>query len=61
MRNIGFTIKTAVISDSDKISNWLLIPFRSAAFGVLPSEFESTKPAILKKLVKDIKIKEAAK
>lgn len=61
MASSYFTIKTAVISDSDKITNWLLIPFRASAFGVLPSEFESTKPAILKKLVKDIRIKEAAK
>jgi len=56
-----FTIKTAVIGDNDKVTNWLLIPFRASAFGVLPSEFESTKPAILKKLIKDIKLKEAAK
>ena len=56
-----FTIKTAVINDNDKVANWLLIPFRASAFGVLPSEFESTKPAILKKLIKDIKLKEAAK
>ena len=56
-----YTIKTAVISDNDKVSTWSLIPFRSSAFGVLPSEFESTKPAILKKLVKEIKLKEAGK
>jgi len=56
-----YTIKTAVISDNDKVSTWSLIPFRASAFGVLPSEFESTKPAILKKLVKEIKLKEAGK
>jgi hypothetical protein len=61
MANSYYTIKTAVISDNDKVSTWSLIPFRASAFGVLPSEFESTKPAILKKLIKEIKIKEVGK
>ena len=61
MANSYYTIKTAVISDNDKVSTWSLIPFRASAFGVLPSELESTKPAILKKLIKEIKIKEVGK
>jgi hypothetical protein len=56
-----YTIKTSVIGENDKISTWLLIPFRASAFGVLPSDFESTKPAILKKIVKAINLKASAK
>lgn len=56
-----YTIKTSVIGENDKISTWLLIPFRASAFGVLPSDLESTKPAILKKIVKAINLKASAK
>jgi hypothetical protein len=55
-----YTIKTSIIGENDKISYWLLIPFRASAFGVLPSDFESTKPAILKKIVKAINLKASA-
>ena len=56
-----YTIKTSVIGENDKLSTWFLIPFRASAFGVLPSDLESTKPAILKKIVKAINLKASAK
>jgi len=56
-----YTIKTSIIGENDKISTWLLIPFRASAFGVLPSDLESTKPAILKKIVRAINLKASAK
>jgi hypothetical protein len=61
MASSYYTIKTNVISENEKLSSWLLIPFRASAFGVLPSDFESAKPAILKKIVKEIKLKAAVK
>lgn len=56
-----YAIKTYIISENDNVTNWFLVPFRASAFGVLPSDLESTKPAILKKIVKAINLKASAK
>ena len=61
MASSYYTIKTFIIGENDKVSSWLIIPFRASAFGVLPSDLESTKPAILKKIVKAINIKASTK
>lgn len=59
MTNSYYTTNASIVSNNDKSFKKLLIPFRVDAFGVLTSDLESTKPAVLKKIVKDIRPKQA--
>ncbi|MDD2273803.1 MAG: HD domain-containing protein [Desulfuromonadaceae bacterium] len=59
MTNSYYTTKASIVSNNDKAFSKLLIPFRVDAFGVLTSDLESTKPAVLRKIVKDIRPKQA--
>jgi hypothetical protein len=59
MTNAYYTTNASIVSNNDKSFNKLLIPFRVDAFGVLTSDLESTKPPVLRKIVKDIRPKQA--
>lgn len=59
MTNAYYTTKASIVSSNDKAFHKLMIPFRVDAFGVLASDLESTKPPVLKKIVKDIRPKQA--
>lgn len=59
MTNAYYTTNASIVSNNDKSFSKLLIPFRVDAFGVLTSELESTKPPVLRKIVKDIRPKQA--
>ena len=59
MTNSYYTTNASIVLNNDKSFKKLLIPFRVDAFGVLTSDLESTKPAVLKKIVKDIRPKQA--
>jgi len=59
MTNAYYTTNASIVSNNDKSFSKLLIPFRVDAFGVLTSELESAKPPVLRKIVKDIRPKQA--
>jgi len=60
MTSTYYTTRASIVSSNDKAFYKLLIPFRVDAFGVLTSDLESTKPPVLRKIVKDIRPKQAA-
>lgn len=59
MTNAYYTTRASIVSSNDKAFYKLMIPFRVDAFGVLTSDLESTKPPVLRKIVKDIRPKQA--
>lgn len=58
MTSSYYTTRASIISNNDRVFTKLMIPFRVDAFGVLTSDLESTKPAVLRKIVKDIRPKQ---
>jgi len=59
MTSAYYTTRASIVSSNDKAFYKLMIPFRVDAFGVLTSDLESTKPPVLRKIVKDIRPKQA--
>ena len=55
-----YMIPCILVGPNGKPTYPLLIPFRAEAFGVLPSDLESSKPQAIKDLVKSIRPKKGA-